>query len=267
MILSSPPLSPGVKKEVMSVLFPVYSLLKIIERRSRESIQEQYINKVTGFLLVILFSVLTFVGITKKKMSNTILFSEIVFSGYFRFYEKITRPSSSEERMFIFFTPETLKPIAQFCDKHDIMVFLGLLITSFVMGYISGYILEIARFLISVAITFYAQDNSLFKEMGLFSDESNEIIQIIAYFVLFVIIFVVMGLGLKYALAGVFSAMGSLSLSVVLESFFGLKLGMEEIFNESDTNPIWKVSPDNPGLIFFGTFFFLGLMSQLILLK
>lgn len=252
-------------KEIARILFPVYALLKRIEE-SRMISEEWYVKVSLGPALVIAFLALIFVGVRQKGISNTILFNEILFSAYFRCYEKMAVVYGPDERIFFFFDPEVLKPVKEFLDNHEKEVFLTVAITAFVMGYISTYILSISRFLISTTTALYAQDNALLQKLGIFRENTqNTTIETILYLVIFVVMFVLLGYALEYIWAAVFSAMGSLSLLVTLECFYGLKTGMTAFFDEDE--PFLTISPENPTILYLISLFTLGMVSQLILLK
>jgi len=252
------------RKAITKVILPIYTLLKYIE--THEVINRKwYVRATVGPLLILAFLVLTFVGTKKMNTSCTILYTEILFSGYLRIYEKIVQAYPENQTIFFVVPTESLEPVKEFLNKHQRLILVLLFAVSCVLGRISIYLTGIGRVLTSLLITLYARDSGWFQRLGVFVGEHQGVAEIVAHIALFLCLFVLLGYLLKISWAIVFSFFGSLSLLIVLQNVLSLKIGMEALFDE--TRPIFVMDTGNPAIMFFLPIFVMGLVAQLVTSK
>eukprot|EP00866_Antonospora_locustae_P000181 jgi/Antlo1/181/1120 len=255
----------SMKEEAARIILPAYTLLKHVRKSS--ILKSNWYTKVSiGPALIIVFSFMTFVGIRQTRISNTILFTEILYSGYLRVVEKIMATSQTDEQVvFFFFSTKSLLPLKSLLVQHEKNTLVALFAASCIFGYLSVYIMKIGRLLLSILVVLYVRDSGWFKQTLEALNIDLLFFEVAIHLALLIAAFLVMGYVVKFFWAVLLSFVGSMSLTVVLQDTLGVRVEAETLFDESKS---WLVvGPGNPAMLFVFSFFLLGMVSQFMILK
>lgn len=253
------------KEEAARIILPAYTLLKHL--KESRILQSNWYTKVSiGPVLIIVFSFMTFVGIRQTRISSTILFTEVVFSGYLRVVEKIMAMSHTDEQVIFFvFSTKSLLPLRSLLVRHEKNILVVLFAASCIFGYLSVYITKIGRLLLSVLLVLYVRDSGWFKQVLGALNIDVLFFEMALHLVLLIAVFSIMGYVVRFLWAVLFSFVGSMSLTVVLQDTLGIRVEAETLFDEAKS---WLVvGPGNPAMLFVFSFFLLGMVSQFMILK
>lgn len=253
------------KEKAARIVLPAYTLLKHV--KESRILQSNWYTKVSiGPVLIIVFSFMTFVGIRQTRISSTILFTEVLFSGYLRIVEKIMTTSDTEEQIIFFlFSTKSLFPLKSLLVRHEKNILVVLFAASCIFGYLSVYIMKIGRLLLSILVVLYVRDSGWLKQVLKALNIDVLFFEVALHLALLIAAFSIMGYVVKFLWAVIFSFVGSMSLTVVLQDTLGIRVEAETLFDEAKS---WLVvGPRNPAMIFVFSFFLMGMVSQFMILK